>query len=67
MTVLVNENPREVPEASLLAHLLREMGVEAKRGVAVALNGKVVPSVQWQETKLTSNDEVLLIQATQGG
>lgn len=67
MTVLVNDDPREVPESSHLAHLLRDMGIDAQRGVAVALNGKVVPSVQWPETRLSSNDEVLLIQATQGG
>ena len=67
MTVLVNESPREVPEASDLAHLLREMGFACERGVAVAVNGNVVPSESWHETQLSSNDRVLVIQATQGG
>ena len=67
MTVIVNESPKEVPEASDLGHLLSEMGLACERGVAVALNGNVVPSESWGETQLSSNDQVLVIQATQGG
>jgi len=67
VTVLVNESPKEVPEASVLAHLLRDLEVECERGVAVAVNGNVVPSESWHETQLSSNDRVLVIQATQGG
>ena len=67
MTVLVNERPKEVPDASDLACLLSEMDVEATKGVAVAVNGNVVPSAQWKDTRLSSNDQILVIQATQGG
>ncbi len=67
MTVLVNDSPKEVPEASDLAHLLSEIGIESETGVAVAVNGTVVSSVGWQETPLFSNDRILVIQATQGG
>ena len=67
MTVLVNESPKEVPEASVLAHLLRDLEVECERGVAVAVNGNVVSSEGWQGTQLFSSDRILVIQATQGG
>lgn len=67
MTVLVNESPKEVPVASDLAYLLSEMNIDAKKGVAVAVNGNVVPSARWEETQLSSNDQILVIQATQGG
>ena len=67
MTVLVNDSPKEVPEASDLAHLLSEIGVESEKGVAVAVNGNVVSSEGWQGTQLFSSDRILVIQATQGG
>ena len=67
MTVTVNESPLDLPDASDLGHLLREMGIEAKPGVAVAVNGNVVAKADWETTTLCSNDRILLIQATQGG
>lgn len=67
MTVLVNENPREVPDASDLRHLLREIGIEKQKGVAVAVNGAIVPIATWPDTQLHANDQVLVVQATQGG
>ena len=35
MTVLVTESPKEVPEASDLAHLLREIGIDYAQGFAI--------------------------------
>ena len=67
MTVLVNENPRDLPDASDLAYLLCEIGVDGQKGVAVAVNGTIVPAASWSETQLASNDQVLVVQATQGG
>ena len=67
MTVLVNENPREVPDASDLRSLMREIGIEGQKGVAVAVNGAIVPSATWSVTQLHPNDQVLVVQATQGG
>ena len=67
MTVFVNENPRDIPEAIDLSCLLREIGIEAPVGVAVAVNGAVVASDKWAETHLSANDRVLVVQATQGG
>lgn len=37
------------------------------KGVAVALNQRVVPKSQWSETKLNNQDNILLLTATQGG
>ena len=67
MTVFVNENPQEMPEASDLSFLLHEIGIEEPVGVAVAVNGAVVQSDEWAETYLSANDQVLVVQATQGG
>lgn len=67
MTVLVNEKPRDLPDTSDLAYLLSEIGIEGQKGVAVALNGTIVPTANWSATPLSSNDQVLVVQATQGG
>jgi len=67
MTVLVNEKPTNLPDTCDLAYLLNEIGVEGQNGVAVALNGTIVPTANWSATQLSSNDQVLVVQATQGG
>jgi sulfur carrier protein len=50
--------------AALLA--AKEIGPE-RRGVAVALNGTVVPRARWAETALTTGDIVEIVLAKQGG
>jgi sulfur carrier protein len=51
-----------------LAALLAEKAVDtAQRGIAVALNGSVVPRAAWGETKLKPGDNVEIVRARQGG
>ncbi|MFS4431261.1 sulfur carrier protein ThiS [Chryseobacterium sp. S90] len=38
-----------------------------KKGIAVALNNRIIPLTFWAETILSNNDSVLIITATQGG
>ncbi|SIT17069.1 sulfur carrier protein ThiS [Chryseobacterium ureilyticum] len=38
-----------------------------KKGIAVALNNRIVPLSAWAKTFLNNNDSVLIITATQGG
>jgi sulfur carrier protein len=65
--VLVNGAPATV-SAGTLALLLRALGVhDARRGVAVALNGTVVPGTRWESTPLAAGDAVELVGAVQGG
>lgn len=54
--------------AKTLADLLDAKGVDpARRGIAVAVNGAVVPRARWAEHALASGDSVEIIQARQGG
>lgn len=39
----------------------------AERGVAVALNGEVVPRAKWRSTRLSEGDWVEVLSAKQGG
>ncbi|RXM50905.1 MULTISPECIES: sulfur carrier protein ThiS [unclassified Chryseobacterium] len=38
-----------------------------KKGIAVALNNRIVPLSAWAETSLNNLDSILIITATQGG
>jgi sulfur carrier protein len=52
----------------LLADLLAELGYSAQRpGIAVAVNGEVVPRGRWSDRALRPGDEVEIVGAVQGG
>ncbi|MEJ5103591.1 sulfur carrier protein ThiS [Chryseobacterium sp. MYb328] len=38
-----------------------------KKGIAVALNNRIIPLSAWAETFLNNLDSILIITATQGG
>ena len=67
MKLTFNDEARELPEGTCLQALLAELGLDQKKGLAVAVNQSVVPAVEWEATELSEGDDVLVIQATQGG
>lgn len=64
--VLVNGTQRTLAAASSLADLVAELAPGA-RGVAVAVNGAVVPRSEWVRTELCTGDRVEVLVASQGG
>jgi len=51
-----------------LAELLTDKDIDpGQRGIAVALNGSVVPRAAWPETRLAPGDSVEIVRARQGG
>jgi sulfur carrier protein len=66
MTVQVNGEPRELVDGVTIADVVGSL-VDAERGVAVALDGEVVPRSQWSETPLTDGQHVEVLRAVQGG
>jgi len=51
-----------------LAALLEEKAVDtSQRGIAVAINGAIVPRAAWPQTKLHPGDTVEIVRARQGG
>lgn len=67
MRIHVNDTPRELPAGTTLAELAHDLGLAARRGVAVAVNDAVVPRSAWPDRPLSEGARVLVIQATQGG
>lgn len=59
-----------VPEpltAATVAALIAEKEIAGERGIAVALNGSVIPRAAWGETPLHGGDAVEIVRARQGG
>jgi sulfur carrier protein len=64
----IRVNGREVPlRASVLSELIAELGHGERRGIAVALNGEVVPRSDWKAAVLRPGDAVEIVGAVQGG
>ncbi|MCK9402515.1 MAG: sulfur carrier protein ThiS [Chitinophagaceae bacterium] len=67
MEISLNNQIKEIKNACPVQHLLDEWLGEKQKGIAVAVNGHVIPKINWHTHLLNSNDDVLLIKATQGG
>jgi sulfur carrier protein len=51
-----------------LAALLEDKAVDTgQRGIAVALNGAIVPRAAWPQTPLRAGDNVEIVRALRGG
>jgi sulfur carrier protein len=63
----VNGTPRDdLPET--LIELIRAEGLAPdRRGLAVAVNGRVVPRGAWAETRLEDGDSVEIVKPFSGG
>jgi len=66
--IKVNGQPEPLGSQKTLATLLEEKTVDvSQRGIAVALNGAVVPRAAWPATPLRAGDSVEIVRARQGG
>jgi sulfur carrier protein len=66
-TIFVNGEPRERGGATV-AELLADLGVPAgARGVAVAVDGEVVPRAEWDDRTINEGQRVEALSAMQGG
>jgi sulfur carrier protein len=68
MKLQLNGVTSELPDGAMLPDLLALHGhTTSDRGVAVALNGAVVPRTAWPGQPLADGDVVELLVAVQGG
>ncbi|MGI6246992.1 MAG: sulfur carrier protein ThiS [Pseudochelatococcus sp.] len=65
--VRVNGRSEQVADATLASVLVRHAIAADTRGVAVALNGAVLPRDRWMRTMLNADDRIEIVQARQGG
>jgi sulfur carrier protein len=68
MTIILNGEESELGAGETLAALLARLGVPPDgRGVAVAVDGEVVPRAQWPSFALPERARVEVLTAMQGG
>ena len=68
MFIELNGEPVEVADASNVAAAVEASGADADGdGIAVALDGEVVPRGEWQRVRLTEGQRVEVVAAIQGG
>jgi len=65
MKVKINNKETDISSASL-GKLAEELSLPAK-GVAVAVNNKMIPRTEWESYALAENDNVVIIKAACGG
>jgi sulfur carrier protein len=64
--IVVNGEPRRVAAGETVAALLDALGTQP-RGVAVAVDGEVVPRRTWGEATLAGGERVEILSIAQGG
>jgi sulfur carrier protein len=67
LEIRVNGQDTSVAAATIAELLAAQVVDVGRRGVAVALNGSVVPRSAWGETALRPGDSVEIVRAMQGG
>lgn len=68
MNITVNGDPHELDEGTSVLELVKSVEPQRwERGVAVALNGEVLPSARWPDVDLAEADRVEVLAAIGGG
>ncbi len=66
MQIIVNGDPRDVPDGLTVAGLLAELGIE-RRYVAVELNAEIVPRASHEDTPVSEGDRLEIVTMVGGG
>ena len=67
MELLVNNKKYNFESNITIDVLLKNVYYNNPKGIAVAINNKVVPKSEWGKHVLQDRDKVLIIRAVQGG
>jgi sulfur carrier protein len=66
-TIRINGEVAPLETPTLAALLAARAIAPERRGIAIALNGSVVPRAQWDTTALKPGDAIEIVVARQGG
>lgn len=67
MKVFINNEENNLAAETTVNSLLEQLKIEAKKGVAIAINNKVISKNKWPKHSIHENDKITIIKATQGG
>ena len=66
--VTVNGDRQELPDGATVASVVADLhNAHQGRGIAVAVEGEVVPRAQWPSTELRNGASLEVVVAVQGG
>ena len=66
--VMINGQQRRLPDGATVERAVRAAGApDGGRGVAVAVDGEVVPRGEWQRRRLREGERIEVLNAVQGG
>ncbi|WP_431214287.1 sulfur carrier protein ThiS [Puia sp. P3] len=65
--VSINQQKFQIHETGTLADVLPLLEIQQADGIAIAVNGAVIPRTEWPSCALKPGDRVFVIRATQGG
>ena len=63
----MNGAERQLEGTVRLAELQEITGTASSDGIAVAVNGEVVPRTTWKEREVRNGDDIEIVRAVQGG
>jgi len=66
MRVVLNGEHHDLPDGALVRDAIHATGAAAQ-GIAVAIDGEVVPRASWDRVVLRDGQRVEVVQAVQGG
>lgn len=67
MHIFLNNKQQQLQTGQTIFSVLTAVDMAVAKGIAVAVNNKVIPKDRWETHLLNDNDHVTLIRATQGG
>lgn len=67
MRVSLNGSEHAFPEGASVRDVIDSLDVTEAAGVAVAVDGTVIPRSQWNEVRLFANQKIEVVRAVQGG
>lgn len=67
MNISVNDQLISVSDHCTVADVVLQFCGDQQKGIALSVNQKVVPKSDWNNHTINSNDQLLIIRATQGG
>ncbi|TYA70093.1 sulfur carrier protein ThiS [Seonamhaeicola marinus] len=66
ITITINNQTKEISKAVSVEQLLNDLNQQSQ-GIAVAVNQSIISRHNWDQEILNDGDDILIIQATQGG
>lgn len=66
MNIEVNGKPMEVAEGTTLQNIVETLQLP-ERGVAAAVNNKMIPRTEWNSTEIENGAKIVIIKAACGG